>query len=120
MEARARRTELVSRLEDEVEAALALDQALARLQIGQLRPEDVELLRRFVELDPDQVIYGPLEQTMLTDWPTYAVGLENKADQLRQGKTLATTLETTMASLSLASSAEPSVASPVSTRSSAA
>ncbi|KAH6619763.1 hypothetical protein B0J18DRAFT_451092 [Chaetomium sp. MPI-SDFR-AT-0129] len=90
-----------------------------RLQIGQMRPEDVELLRQFVELDPDQVVYGPLEQTMLTDWPTYMVGLENKADQLRQGKTLATTLETTMASLSLASSAEPSVASPISTRSSA-
>jgi hypothetical protein len=84
--------------------------AILRLQVGLMRPQDVDLLRQFVDIETDQVIYGPLEQAVHTDWPAYAIGLESKGEQLRQGKTLATCL----ASLSL----EPGT-SPTPTRSSA-
>ncbi|KAL2178768.1 uncharacterized protein P884DRAFT_284140 [Thermothelomyces heterothallicus CBS 202.75] len=68
--------------------------AILRLQVGLMRPEDVELLRHHVDIEANHVIYGPLEQAVHTNWPTYSVGLETKAEQLRQGKTLATCLET--------------------------
>ncbi|KAK4250765.1 hypothetical protein C7999DRAFT_11425 [Corynascus novoguineensis] len=80
--------------------------AILRLQVGLMRPEDVELLRHHVDIEAEQLIYGPLEQAVHTGWPTYAVGLETKAEQLRQGKTLATYLET----LSLESNSSPTPA----------
>lgn len=78
--------------------------AILRLQVRLLRPEDVELLKRFVEIETDEIISRPLEQAVHTDWPVYEVGLEAKADLFKQGRTLASSL----ASLSLESSTTPS------------
>ena len=65
---------------------------ILRLQVRLMRPEDVELLRQFVEIEADQVIFGPIEQAVHTNWSMYEVGLEAKTEQRRQGKSLATTL----------------------------
>jgi hypothetical protein len=77
--------------------------AIFRYQVSLMRPEDVDLLRQFVELESDGLINGPLEQAVHTDWPVYEVGLEAKAEMRRQGRTLASGL----ASLSLTSSPLP-------------
>jgi len=77
--------------------------AILRLQVGLMRTEDVELLTQFVDIETEQLMYGPLEQAVYTNWPAYSIGLETKAEELRQGKTLATCLE----SLSLESSTSP-------------
>ncbi|KAL2261349.1 hypothetical protein VTK26DRAFT_4346 [Humicola hyalothermophila] len=74
--------------------------AILRLQVRSMRPEDVELLKRFVDIETEQMVFGPLEQTVYSNWPTYDVGLEAKAEQFKQGRTLANVL----ASLSLESS----------------
>lgn len=74
--------------------------AILRLQMSLMRPEDVELLKRFVEIEADQMACGPLEQAVHTDWPSYDFGLEAKAEQFKQGRNLASRL----ASLSLESS----------------
>ncbi|KAL1837226.1 hypothetical protein VTJ49DRAFT_4108 [Mycothermus thermophilus] len=78
-----------------------LAKAILRLQASHMRPEDVELLTRFVFVDledKDQLpISGPLEQAVLTDWPSYDVGLDARAELMRQGQGLASSL----ASLSL-------------------
>ena len=66
--------------------------AILRLQVSLMRLEDVELLKQFVEIETDKVIYGPLEQAVHTNWPMYEIGLEAKAEQARQGRTLATSL----------------------------
>ncbi|KAK3899213.1 hypothetical protein C8A05DRAFT_46654 [Staphylotrichum tortipilum] len=66
--------------------------AILRMQVCSMRPEDVELLRQFVEIETDRLIYGPLEQAVHTDWPVYEVGLEAKAEQRRQGRMLASRL----------------------------
>ncbi|KAK3301063.1 uncharacterized protein B0H64DRAFT_382525 [Chaetomium fimeti] len=66
--------------------------AVLRLQVGLMRPEDVDLLKQFVDIESDQLIFGPLKQTVHTAWPVYSIGLETKAEQLMQGKTLATCL----------------------------
>lgn len=78
--------------------------AVLRLQIGLMRPEDVDLLKRFVDIEADQLIYGPLKQAVHTSWPAYAIGYETKAEQLMQGQTLATCLE----KITLESSKSPS------------
>lgn len=80
--------------------------AILRLQASLMRPEDVELLKHFVEIEENQVIYGPLEHVIHTDWPAYEAGFEVRAEQRKQGRTLATAL----ASLSLESSSSPSSA----------
>ncbi|KAK3310454.1 uncharacterized protein B0T15DRAFT_389212 [Chaetomium strumarium] len=77
--------------------------AIFRYQVSLMRPEDVDLLRQFVELESDELMNGPLEQAVHTDWPVYEVGLEAKAEMRRQGRTLASGL----ASLSLTSSPLP-------------
>lgn len=77
--------------------------AVLRLQVSLMRPEDFELLRRYVEIDESQLIYGPLEQTVYSDWPVYGTGLEAKAEQWRQGRTWSNSLE----SLSLGPSTPP-------------
>ncbi|KAJ4295913.1 hypothetical protein N0V88_004615 [Collariella sp. IMI 366227] len=66
--------------------------AILRFQVNMMRPEDLELMQQFVEIGGDQVIFGPLEQTVHTDWPVYDIGLEAKAEKRRQGKTLASSL----------------------------
>jgi hypothetical protein len=71
--------------------------AILRLQVSLMRPEDVDLLGRFVEIETDKVIYGPLEQAVHTNWPLYEVGFDAKAEQRKQGRMLANSL----ASLSL-------------------
>ncbi|KAK4155533.1 hypothetical protein C8A00DRAFT_13446 [Chaetomidium leptoderma] len=71
--------------------------AVLRLQLSLMRLEDVELLRQFVDIETDQVTYGPQEQAIHSDWPVYEVGLEARDQQRRQGRTLASSL----ASLSL-------------------
>lgn len=73
--------------------------AVFRLQVSLMRPQDVDLLKRFVEIGADELIYGPLEHVVRSDWPVYEVGLEAKAEHFRQGKSLASSL----ASLSLQS-----------------
>ncbi|KAL2134955.1 hypothetical protein VTI74DRAFT_10276 [Chaetomium olivicolor] len=78
--------------------------AILRFQASMMRPEDVELLKQFVEIGEDHLIFGPLEQVVYTDWPVYDIGIEAKAEQMRQGKTLASSL----ASLTLDSSTSPS------------
>ncbi len=70
---------------------------ILRMQLRLMRPEDLELLRQFVEIEADHLIFGPMEQAVHTNWSMYEVGLEAKTEQRRQGKSLATTL----ASLSL-------------------
>jgi hypothetical protein len=82
--------------------------AILRYQVSLMRLEDVELLRQFVEIEEDQVIYGPLEQTVHSDWPVYDLGFEARDEHMRQGRTLSRVL----ASLTL----EPSM-SPASSRS---
>jgi hypothetical protein len=82
--------------------------AILRYQVSLMRLEDVELLKQFVEIEEDQVIYGPLEQTLHSDWPVYEVGFEARDEHLRQGRTLSKAL----ASLTM----EPST-SPTSSRS---
>lgn len=77
---------------------------ILRLQVRVMRPEDVDLLQRFVEIETDQVISEPLGQVVHTDWPVYEAGHEAKADLFRQGQTLASAL----ASMSLEPSATPS------------
>ncbi|KAK4190465.1 putative nitrogen assimilation transcription factor [Podospora australis] len=75
--------------------------AVLRLYVTFLRPEDLELLKRFVDIKAEQLVYGPLEDTtILTDWPVYDVGFEEKVEKQRKGKNLATII----ASLSLGSS----------------
>lgn len=82
--------------------------AILRYQISLMQLDDVGLLRQFVEIEEDQVIYGPLEQTVYSNWPVYEIGFEARDEQRRQGKTLSKVL----ASLTL----EPSI-SPTSSRS---
>ncbi|KAK4128133.1 hypothetical protein N657DRAFT_564260 [Parathielavia appendiculata] len=75
--------------------------AILRLQVSAMRPEDVCLVKQFLEIEEaDQFMSGPLEQAVLTDWPVYEVGLEARGEQRRRGRTLASSL----ASLSLESS----------------
>ncbi len=81
----------------ELSRAHFVARAILRLQVNLMRPEDVDLLRQFVEIETDKVIYGPLEQAMNTNWPVYEIGFDAKAEQRSQGKMLANTL----ASLSL-------------------
>ncbi|KAH6650068.1 hypothetical protein F5144DRAFT_555191 [Chaetomium tenue] len=78
--------------------------AVLRLQIGLMRPEDVDLLKRFVDIEADQLIYGPLKQAVHSSWPVYSIGHESKAEQMMQGKTLSTCLE----KITLESSKSPS------------
>ncbi|KAK4101616.1 hypothetical protein N658DRAFT_558748 [Parathielavia hyrcaniae] len=80
--------------------------AILRLQVSAMRPEDVGLVRRFLEIEEaDQVsLCGPLEQAMVTDWPVYEVGLEARDELRRRGRTLASSL----ASLSILESASDS------------
>lgn len=77
--------------------------AILRYQINLMRLEDVDLLRQFVEIEEDQVIYGPLEQAVHSDWPVYQVGFEARDEQKRQGKTLSGAL----ASLTMEPSMSP-------------
>jgi hypothetical protein len=77
--------------------------AILRLQMSLMRPEDVDLIKQFLEIEADQIIYGPLEQAVHTDWPVYDFGLEAKDEHRRRGRTLASSL----ASLSLNASASP-------------
>jgi hypothetical protein len=77
--------------------------AVLRLQASYMRREDVELLKRYVEINEGHLIYGPLEQAFCSDWPTYGIGLEAKAERLRQG----ISLSSTMASLCLGPSTSP-------------
>jgi hypothetical protein len=76
-----------------------LARAILRLHASHMRREDVDLLRRFVDLDEGWSISGPLEQAVLTDWPSYDVGLDARAEQMKMGQGLASSL----ASLSLES-----------------
>jgi hypothetical protein len=69
-----------------------LARAILRYQVSQMRLEDVELLRQFVEIEEDNVIYGPLEQAVHSDWPVYEVGFEARDEHMRQGRTLAKAL----------------------------
>lgn len=77
--------------------------AVLRLQVSLMRPEDVELLRRHVEMEEEQLMYGPLEQAVCSDWPVYEIGLEAKAEQWRKGKKFSSSL----ASLSLGPNTSP-------------
>ncbi|KAK3990327.1 hypothetical protein QBC44DRAFT_66147 [Cladorrhinum sp. PSN332] len=73
---------------NELGRAYYLAKAVMRLQASFMRPEDVELVKRFADVEADQLVYGPLEQSLHSDWPVYEIGYEAKAEQLRQGRNL--------------------------------
>ncbi|GAB1311051.1 Nitrogen assimilation transcription factor [Madurella fahalii] len=77
--------------------------AVLRLQVSLMPPEEVALLRRHVEMEEEQLIYGPLEQAVCSDWPVYEIGLEAKAEQWRQGRKFSSSL----ASLSVGPGTSP-------------
>ncbi|KAK4195111.1 putative nitrogen assimilation transcription factor [Triangularia verruculosa] len=63
-----------------------------RLQAHLMRPDDVELLKRFVDIEAEKLVCGPEmpggveeEEVILSDWPMYDVGLEEKAEQRSRG-----------------------------------
>ncbi|KAK3383676.1 hypothetical protein B0T24DRAFT_58979 [Lasiosphaeria ovina] len=52
-----------------------------RLQVSLMRDQDVELLKRFVMIEADDVIFGPLEHPIQSDWPAYTLAHEDSAIQ---------------------------------------
>jgi hypothetical protein len=83
--------------------AVFVARTVLRVQLSLMRPEDVALLKQFVEVAASHLVYGPMEEVVHSDWPVWEVGLEAKAEMRKQGKTL----ENTLASLSLESSTSP-------------
>ncbi|EGS18031.1 uncharacterized protein CTHT_0060450 [Thermochaetoides thermophila DSM 1495] len=76
----------------EFSQALFIAKAILKLQVGRMQASEAELLRRELEIEPEEVAYGPMEQTVQSDWPEYDVGVEAKAERVKEGKTLATSL----------------------------
>ncbi|KAK0729242.1 hypothetical protein B0T21DRAFT_291956 [Apiosordaria backusii] len=77
-----------------------------RLQAHLMRADDVALLKKFVDIETEKLACGPEspgqveEDVILSDWPVYEIGLEEKAEQKRQGVDFASMAS----SLSLSSS----------------
>ena len=58
-----------------------IGKGVLRLQVSLMRAQDVELLKRFVMIETDDVIFGPLEQPIQSDWPAYALTVESSGHQ---------------------------------------
>ncbi|KAK4162169.1 hypothetical protein QBC43DRAFT_88833 [Cladorrhinum sp. PSN259] len=96
---------------NELSQAYYVAKAVMRHQASLMPPEDVELAKRFVDVEAEELAYGPLQQAIRSDWPVYEIGYEAKVEQRRRGRNFGTSVK--MASRTL----EPSL-SPASSRSS--
>lgn len=91
--------------------SLYVARAVLRVLASAMRPEDVQLLKKFANVKADTDIYSaPLEQPVQSDWPTYVVRLDQNPDTVRLGKTLSSKLE--RLSLDLTASSPPVESTP--------
>ncbi|KAA8632821.1 hypothetical protein SMACR_02850 [Sordaria macrospora] len=91
--------------------SLYVARAVLRLLASAMRPEDVQLLKKFANVEAETDIYAaPLEQPVQSDWPTYVVRLDQNPDTVRLGKTLSSKLE--RLSLDLTASSPPVESTP--------
>ena len=79
--------------------------AILRFHASFMRPEDMELLKRYVDVEAEHIVHGPLEQTVYSDFPVYEIGYQARTEQRRRGRNFGTAIS--MASLSLESSLSP-------------
>lgn len=56
--------------------------AVLRLQIGLMLPGDVEKLKHFARIDAQNEIHAPLEQPIHSNWSMYAVGYNQRPENL--------------------------------------
>ncbi|KAK3496731.1 uncharacterized protein B0T23DRAFT_63586 [Neurospora hispaniola] len=85
--------------------------AVLRVLTSAMRPEDVQLLKKFANVEADTDIHSaPLEQPIQSDWPTFVVRLDQNPDAVRLGKTLSSKLE--RLSLDLTTSSPPVESTP--------
>lgn len=91
--------------------SLYVARAVLRVLASAMRPEDVQLLKKFANVEANTDIYSaPLEQPVQSDWPTYVVRLDQNPDTVRLGKTLSSKLE--RLSLDLTASSPPVESTP--------
>lgn len=67
--------------------------AVLRLQVSLMRPQDVELLKRFVKIEADEELNGPLKQPVQSDWPAYGAVYEESSDSQKPRNSLTSRLE---------------------------
>ncbi|KAK4231734.1 hypothetical protein QBC38DRAFT_203026 [Podospora fimiseda] len=75
---------------NELGRAYYVAKAVMRLQASFMSPEEVELVKRFVDVEAEKIVYGPLEQALYSDWPVYEIGYEARVEQKRQGRSFGT------------------------------
>ena len=56
--------------------------AILRLQLGAMKPDDVRLFTRSVNIEPNEELEGPLEQLVQSEWPAYARAYEEEPENI--------------------------------------